>query len=154
MRNISWMTLVQSMFLVFLACQQTQTSLAQLSTNSGEEVDDYSVKFVHTLFEQPKGVSISWIEKRQARLGDKAGIALLKLFSEEQLLDPHTLGRSLEIIRGAFAAPCIVEISDRQPKVTLFVLGDLARQVKDQNLKRNIADMMTSLKAISSTSCP
>lgn len=131
-----------------------QNAIAVPQTSDEEDRDEYSMTLVKTLLEQPEGFSVSWLEKRQGRLGDRAAIALLKLFTEQELLEPRRLIRSLSVMRGAFSTPCYIEIvADKKPSVTLFVLRGLERQVKDANVSKQIVETISSVQQNTSASC-
>jgi hypothetical protein len=119
-----------------------------------EEADQYSIRLVKGLLDQPEGASVSWLDKARDRLGDRAAIALVKIFGEQELLQPKNLHRSLQIIHGAFSAPCLIEIeSDRKPSITLFVLRDLEGRVKDETLRKEITSTKTFVEQGTSASC-
>ena len=127
---------------------------AQSEANDEENVNRYPIRLVRQLLEQPKGFSVSWLEKRQNRLGDAAAIALVKLLSDQRVLESRVLQRSLEIVRGAFAAPCLIEVpADRKPSITLLFLRDLARRVEDENDKKKILDTVTFVEQSSFAPC-
>jgi hypothetical protein len=141
MINISKSILVLGALTSMLLCSSVT---ARSQQDNEEDVDQYSIKLVKGLLDQPEGASVSWLDKGRDRLGDRAAIALIKIFGEQELLEPRTLRRSLEIVRGAFSAPCIIGIaSDRKPNVTLFVLRDLERQVKDEASRQKIIETIT-----------
>jgi len=145
-----------SMLLLFIAAPANTQSETNLPDEACEEacVDQYSISLVKDLLELPEGVSVSFFEKRRDRLGDRAAIGLLKFLSEKELLEPPKLLRSLEIMRGAFSAPCLIEIpADRKPSVTLFLLRDLERRVKDKSLKRRIIETLAFVQGSWSTPC-
>jgi hypothetical protein len=112
-------------------------------TGSSED-DVYSLKLVEhelRMRTQETVVIHSWTQKRIARLGDAVGIALLKILSDTDLKNPSIIKAILPIIRQSFAAPTIVtNESDRQPKVTLFLLKYLDQNVGDAGLRREIQE--------------
>jgi hypothetical protein len=154
MRNISAKIVFYGALFSLLLCCAVINVNARSEANNGEDVDQYSIKLVKILLEQPEGFSISWLEKRQNRLGDLNAIALLKLLGEQELLESPTLLRSLGIMRGAFSAPCLIEIpADRKPSVTLFVLRDLERQVRDERIRQKILETISFVQQSVSASC-
>ena len=147
MRNISNSILLLGLLASLLLCSSLN------ARSQDEDADQYSIRLVKGLLDQPEGASVSWLDKARDRLGDRAAIALVKIFGEE-LLQPRNLHRSLQIIHGAFSAPCLIEIaSDRKPSITLFVLRDLERQVKDETLRKEVASTLTFVEQGTSASC-
>ena len=97
---------------------------------SGKQADaDYSVTEVKELLKQPVGFSSSFSEKQIQRLGDRASIALMKIFSEDELTDPKNIKRFLPFIVDAFRNPNLIPIKDREPRVTLIFLKFLEARV-------------------------
>lgn len=140
--------------LFLLWCYPETHGSAQSEVSNDDDAYRYSIKLVKALLEQPEASAVSWIEKAQHRLGDRAAIGLLKSVSEQKLLESPTLVSSLQVMRGAFSAPCLIEIPiDREPSVTLFVLRDMERQVKDENTKQKILETIRFVQQSSSTRC-
>jgi hypothetical protein len=148
MSNTSNSVLLLGLLVSLLLCSSLN------ARSQDEDADQYSIRLVKGLLDQPEGASVSWLDKARDRLGDRAAIALVKIFGEQELLQPRNLHRSLQIIHGAFSAPCLIEIaSDRKPSITLFVLRDLERQVKDENLRKEVASTITFVEQGTSASC-
>src|SRR5262245_36212790 len=103
--------------------------------------DDYSVKAVKRVLEQPAGFSASFLEKQANRLGDRASIAVLKIFEVQELTNPETVRKILPLIHDAFVAPGIISRrEDRKPRVTLFLLTYLEEhEVNAPDLLREIS---------------
>jgi hypothetical protein len=101
-----------------------------------EEADPYSVKLVQAaLRTRSGGLTIAKVQTHLARMGDAASIALLKIFNEAELEDPHIVEVFLPIIRDSFSQPQLISVDiDKKPMITLFLL---------KQLKRNIADAQT-----------
>lgn len=56
-------------------------------------------------------------------LGDRVSIAILKIYTGDELLQPDNAQAYLTLARNAFSMRAsVVEKSDLDPKVTLFVL--------------------------------
>ncbi len=158
MRNIggklvSWAALFLLLLPVTAVRVQPETNLPDEACEEAC-VDQYSMSLIKDLLALPEGISVSVLDKRRDRLGDRAAIGLLKFVNEEELLKPPKLLRSLEIMRGAFSAPCLIEIpADRKPSVTLFVLRDLERRAKDESLRRKILATITFVQQSWSAPC-
>jgi hypothetical protein len=102
--------------------------------------DDYSINVVKRVLQQPAGSSASFLEKQANRLGDRASIALLKIFEVQELTKPETTRKILSLIHDAFVAPGIISIrEDRKPRVTLFLLTYLEHEVNAPDLRREIS---------------
>lgn len=151
MNNISRCILLFGALISVIFCSSVN---ARPQDDKGGDIDQYSIGLVRGLLDQPEGASISWLDKARDRLGDRAAIALVKIFGEQELLQPGNLHRSLEIMRGAFSAPCIIEIaSDRKPSVTLFVLRDLERQVRDETVRKEVVATIAFVEQSTAASC-
>lgn len=105
----------------------------QVSHNSAPVVDDrYSVSVVSVALGllQRRGPVNSGEEKAYLwpllPLGDRASIAILKIYSAEELVQPENAHAYLTAARTAFSMrSSVVDKSDTDPKITLFVLGFL-----------------------------
>ncbi len=105
-----------------------------------DDDDPYSVRAVKELLKQPVGFSSGFSEKQVQRLGDRLSIALLKIYTEEELTNPETIKRYLPLIQDAFRFPKLVPLSgDQQPRVTVILLEFLLSRVRDGNLKEQIS---------------
>ena len=92
-------------------------------------------------------IGVSFTEKYISRLGDGVAIALLKIYDTTGLESPENIRNYLPIIRAAFVAPKIVELSEnRKPEVTIFLLTYLQGKVKDENLNTEISDVIKFVK--------
>jgi hypothetical protein len=82
---------------------------------------------------------IATYDKLLAQLGDNAAIAILKLVSPKDLLKPSTVDGCLYVIVGAFSNPQVISGDiNKDPKVTLFLLGYLYDKENDPELKKHI----------------
>lgn len=106
---------------------------AAAQTDSG-----YSVIEVKELLKQPSGFSSSFSEKQVNRLGDRISIALMKIYSQDDLKDPRNIKRYLPLITDAFRFPQLVAAEDREPRITLVLLEFLQGQVRDKTLQAEI----------------
>jgi hypothetical protein len=107
-----------------------------------EETDPYSINFVQralNLHEQ--GIHISIVDKRIPWRGDETSIALLKIFSEEQLSSPQVVATFLPLIQESFSEPQSILVNiDKKPRVTLFLLKYLQRSISDAQTQRNVEE--------------
>jgi hypothetical protein len=90
---------------------------------------DYSVEEVKQLLKQPHGFSSSFSEKQNQRLGDRVSIALIKMFTPEELANPENVKRFLPLIVEAFQSPAVAPPNDREPRVTELLLKFLETRV-------------------------
>src|SRR5205085_2315656 len=107
-----------------------------------QDEDIYSIRLVEESLKNPDlALGFSVTEKHINWLGDRVSIALLKIYDADGLKDPQDIRNYLPIVRAAFVAPRIVRlVEDRKPKVTMFLLKYLEREVTDTNLKAQISD--------------
>jgi hypothetical protein len=83
----------------------------------------------------------SWTQKQLGRLGDAVGIALLKVLSADDLQNAEKVKSLLPIVRDSFTHPEFISIeSDKQPKVTLFLLNHLRQNISDAATLKDIDD--------------
>jgi hypothetical protein len=122
--------------------------LVLLAPGKAQEIqDDYSIHAVKKVLEQPAGSSASFLEKQTNRLGDRASIALLKIFDAQDLSKPETVRRILPLIHDAFVAPQIISrAEDRKPKITLFMLTYLEHEVSASDLRQEISQTVDFVK--------
>jgi len=97
--------------------------------NSAVSEDRYAVTVVSSALQylQREGLKSSFEDKAYLwplfPLGDRVSIAVLKIYSAEELVQPENAGAYLTVARNAFSMHrSVVERSDTDPKVTLFVL--------------------------------
>ena len=107
-----------------------------------QDKDIYSIRLVKEAVKNPDlALGFSMTEKHINWLGDRVSIALLKIYDANGLKDPQNVRNYLPIVRAAFVAPRIVRLAeDREPKVTMFLLTYLEREITDANLKTQISD--------------
>lgn len=78
-------------------------------------------------------------EKILDQLGDSAAIAILKLVEPKDLIEPETTQACLVVMAVSFSSPRLISREiDKDPKVTLFLLGYLLERVGDGELKSRI----------------
>ena len=109
-------------------------SLAPILSFAGQSEIDYQVEQVKGLLKLPPGSSLSISEKILNRLGDRISIALMKIYTEQELANPANLRRYLPMINEAFQSLRIVPPDDREPRVTLVLLKLVEAQVQDPQL--------------------
>jgi hypothetical protein len=81
-------------------------------------------------------------EKHLNRLGDRSSIALIKLLNDEDLRNPKTVIRVLQIVRHSFLYPKMITMEDdRTPKFTLIFLEHLDAVLQDPALKREVSEV-------------
>ena len=122
------------------------------NTMAQEKKDDYSIPVVKNLLQQPEGFSTGFSDKQLDRLGDRISIALIKIFSEQELKDPQRIRKVLPLIRQAFNAPNVISVAeDKSPKVTMLLLRFWLSEVADTSLKNDISQLITALKGKGTT---
>ena len=114
-----------------------------LSTCAAQVGDDsYSIDLVRKLLQSPVLQASGFGEKQMNRLGDRVSIALIKILNEKDLSNPEEIRKILPLIRGAFVAPQIITIpEDKNPAVTVLLLGHLGAIAQDGVLRKEIADL-------------
>jgi hypothetical protein len=116
-----------------------------------EPENAYSISVVEMAWRMRSGetkIITSPIQKNLARLGDGVSIALLKILDEQVLTNPKAIKNYLSIVRDAFEQPQFISIeSDKQPKVTLFLLSRLQREIADPETRQEIQQTIDFVKA-------
>jgi hypothetical protein len=114
--------------------------------------DPYNIDIVKQLVQFNQGltrVSVGYLEKSKAQMGDGVSIALLKAFSEQELLRPENVRAFLPIIRDAFASPgFILHKADAEPKITLFLLHYLEQNLKDTEVRQQVKKLDSDLSEL------
>ena len=104
------------------------------------ESDPYGAQTVEEGLQSGPGSGkplISITGKRLARLGDRASIALLRLWDQEKL--DSRVEDVLPLIRIAFTDPQLISVADdKKPKVTLFLLRYLRGKTTDPKVQSDI----------------
>lgn len=132
---------------IFFALLFISSAVAQDKLRENAE-DLYSLRLVKESVKNPDlALGFSVTEKHVNRLGDRVSIALLKIYDADDLKDPQNIKKYLPIVRAAFVSPLIVRLAeDRKPKVTLFLLTYLQKEVTDANLKAQISETVEYVK--------
>src|SRR5260370_23293073 len=107
-----------------------------------DEGDPYSIDFVHkALSLHSQGAYVSFVEKNVPRRGDQTSIALLKTFSDAELSNPQIVKSFLPLIQQSFSEPGAISMDiDKKPRVTLFLLKYLERNISDAQTQRDIQE--------------
>jgi hypothetical protein len=128
----------------------TCVASAQHPAKAFSAADPYSLDFVRSALPYFKNGGFGFDGKRIAwgtinspglnQFGDRVSIALLKIYSREELSQPENAGISLSAIRTAFEnRNSVLEPSDREPRVTLFLLDYLQENERsDVKLEKRI----------------
>jgi hypothetical protein len=109
---------------------------AQQPPKAFPAADPYSLDFVRSAIPYFKHGGFGFEGKRIAwgtleipglnEFGDRVSIALLKIYSREELVQPENANACLSAIRTAFENRIsVLDHSDRQPRVTVFLLDYL-----------------------------
>lgn len=121
----------------------------------GQSDDPYELKFVQANLHNAStrsGVDISAIAKNFQRLGDGVSIALIKILDERDLMNPQTVNDFLPLIRQSFSYPSIISIeTNKQPKVTLFLLKHLQANMPDVRVRAEVQRTIEFVRQKTST---
>ena len=138
------------MRITLLICCLLMISLSAFAQAKIKEQDEdiYSIQLVKDSVKNPLlTLSGSFTEKPILWLGDRVSIALLKIYDADGLKNPQNIRNYLPIVRAAFDVPRIIRLAeDKKPKVTLFLLTYLEREITDVNLKAQISDAINYIK--------
>ncbi len=108
---------------------------------------DYVRVVTRALEERKINLVAGITEKQNARLGDNVAVALLKLYSREELVNPDNVRLYLPVIRNSFPHFRTGEKScHRNPKVTLFLLHWLKGELEDRQLKEEVSQLIANLE--------
>jgi hypothetical protein len=134
-------------------------------TNSAPERGHYFVAFVREaldFYRNPERVPQSSMEAKKytnsspslLQLGDGVSIAVLKIYDRSELVKPENAHAYLTAVRNAFSGRnSVLEKSDLDPKITLFVLDFLSEQeVSEPDIEKRISYMTGCVKDFSCSS--
>jgi len=112
------------------------------------EADPYSIDFVHkALSLHSQGIYFSVVEKNIPRRGDQISIALLKIFTDVELSTPEIVRSFLPLIQQSFSQPEAISMDiDKKPRVALFLLNYLQRNISDTQTQRHIEETIKFLQ--------
>jgi hypothetical protein len=87
-------------------------------------------------------------------LGDRVSIAILKIYTADELVQSANAEAYLTVVRNAFSTPTsVLEKSDLDPKVTLFVLDYLKQKtISDAGIQKRIEYLQGCVKDFSCSS--
>jgi hypothetical protein len=112
--------------------------------------DPYEITFVRnnlqTAIAMP-GMRVSFAVKGFQRLGDGVSIAVLKIVDAKDMTNVKTIEGILQIVHDSFSYPPIISVGvNKKPKVTLFLLSYLQRNVADTQTQREIEQTIEYVK--------
>jgi hypothetical protein len=126
--------------------------------------DPYSLDFVRSALQYFKNGGFGFDGKRIAwgtidspglnQFGDRVSIALLKIYSREELTQPDNASHCLTAIRTAFEnRSSVLEPSDKEPTITLFLLDYLQeKEQSDVTLEKRIEYIRVCIKEFACSS--
>jgi len=131
-------------------------STSSASPGQGTECDDECVKSVRAILnESYQGFSSGFTEKANNRLGDKVGVALLKIYPGRALYRPDNIRTFLPVIDAAFKYPnLILDPQARHGSVTLPLLHRLQNKIKDHFLHLEITKTLNAVEYYTRTANP
>ena len=142
----------------------TCVAFAQQTSKSFSAADPYSLDFVRSALQYFEHGGFGFEGKRIAwgtldspglnQFGDRVSIALLKIYSREELSHPENASICLSAIRTAFEnRSSVLEPSDREPRVTLFLLDYLQEnEQSDVKLEKRIEYIRGCIKEFACSS--
>ena len=119
------------------------------SAQSDSDRDYYAISDVKSYINTTTSahLRIGFQEKLIWRLGDRSSIALLKIYTADELRNPQIIRGFLPVIHTAFENPTWIEIKeDRKPQVTLFFLAALEKDISDEALRKDITAVIDFVK--------
>jgi hypothetical protein len=111
----------------------------------------YSIGKIKELLKLPPGSSTGIADKILGRMGDRASIAITKIYTEQELQNPDNMRRYLPMLVMAFQAPDLVAPQDREPSVTNFLLGFLDAHTSDSHLRAEILNTQATVRKASAS---
>jgi hypothetical protein len=151
-------------FIFFLAVVATLISAEQqaIPRATPTSADDrYSVSQVRSAVQFLQGKNgVAWSGNIKEylwpllALGDRVSIAILKIYTADELVQPDNAEAYLTVVRNAFSMRAsVIEKSDIDPKVTLFVLEYLKQRTSsDAAIQRRIEYLLGCVKDFSCSS--
>lgn len=115
------------------------------------QTDPYNVNLVQSAIKMyAQGIHVSILDKRLRRLGDQVSIALIKIYSVDELSKPETVRSFLPVIQEAFSnPPAITQETDKKPSVTLILLKYLRGSITDVQTQQSIDNTIKSVQGMS-----
>ena len=129
---------------------------SSVSLGQGTECDNECIRTVRAILnESYLGFSSGFMEKANNRLGDKIGVALLKIYPGKALNKPDNIRTFLPVIDGAFKYPDLIgDPQDRRANVTLPLLRRLQNRIKDHFLHQEITKTLNAVEYYTRTTNP
>ena len=146
MRTLFSIAFVAAILLVF-----SESALAQ-----EPQCDKECIQEVRAILKASyMGASISWLDKANDRLGDKIGVAVIKIYPGKSLYHADNIRTFLPVIQEAFKYPELIENpSDKNPRVTIALLHRLQIRIKDHflhlEITRSLNEVMFATKKMES----
>ena len=136
----------------------TCVASAQHPAKAFSAADPYSLDFVRSALQYFERGGFGFEDKRIRwgtsdspglnQFGDRVSIALLRIYSREELSQPENANHCLNAIRTAFEnQSSVLEPSDKEPRVTLFLLDYLQEnEQSDVKLEKRIGYIRGCIK--------
>jgi hypothetical protein len=126
------------------------------TAEAGEVQDSYSLQLVRTCIkERSMGLYTATAAKLMPRLGDKVGIAIVKIYTSSDIMEPKTVRLFLPVIQMAFQYPRLIsDEEDRKPAVTMLLLNYLRGNVREGALKEEISRVEDQVLQMTTKSPP
>ena len=123
---------------------------------AGEVQDSYSLQVVKACIEEySMGTYTGTSAKYLPRLGDKVGIAIVKIYTSSEIMEPKTVRLFLPVIQMAFQYPQLIsDEEDRKPAVTELLLNHLRENISDSTLKAEISKVEKQILQMTAKSPP
>ena len=104
------------------------------------------VRQVKRLLRQPTEFSTGFSEKQTNKLGDKVAVALLQIYTKEELRDRQNVRKFLPLLRSSFLSPNLIPARDKKPVTTLRLLASLEKEERDPALRAEISQLVAFIK--------
>ena len=106
-----------------------------MNDDRGLGIDD-ALAVLQQVLALPIGVSAAHLEKALTRLGDRAAVALLKLYNDEDWSNSQSVKRALGIIEAAMRAPHVIAARfDQSPDVSILLLRTILENAGDDDAR-------------------
>ena len=130
-------------------------STPSASLGQATECDNECIRTVRAILnESYLGFSSGFMETANNRLGDKIGVALLKIYPGKALNKPDNVRTFLPVIDRAFKYPDLIRDPDRHANMTLTLLGRLQNRIKDHFLHQEITKTLNAVEYYTRTTNP
>lgn len=140
MRSLTQLCLL-GIFTVLFGAVPASAQTGAPRTEAAQAPDTYWLWWMKRFVQERKmGAHTSHQDRYLPRLGDKAAIALVKIYDGPGLIDPKNVEAYLPLIPIAFSnLQWVTEQEDHNPAVTKFLLNYLRANVQDAALKDQIS---------------